>query len=1266
MKIGEDGILQVGLVGGSAAWRSTVTLRVKAARGIVRWIAVDSLLDGGARARPTCWLVAASTLADPLMGKGWQDALESSQLPVVVDLDSVTQLRNQAARRQLLIDSSQPTALEAALRWAVAERALLREHAGGAFVDDDEAVVREVLDALPQMLWTTDPQGNAKFFNAGWCGYTGVPLAGQRGGGWLECLHPDDRTRVTGIWQDAVRGGVDYRAEYRIRSAAGDYRWFIASGQPRRDAHGRIVEWVGTNYDIDALKCSEQEISELLALKTAILGSTHSMIVATDCSGLIISTNAAVERALGYASEELIGQQTPVILHDPDELSARAAALSEELGEQISPGFEVLAARARRGLHTECECTYLGKQGQRIPVAITITAMRDADGALRGYLNVAQDITERKRTEQELRAHEQKLRRLFELSPLGIALTDDQGRYVEFNEAFRNITGYEQDELNQLDYWTLTPVEYAERELLQLEQLERTGRYGPYEKEYLRKDGRRVPLRLNGVRLLLDGQHYIWSIVEDITPQLEAAAAMQRAVEAAEAANRAKSEFLANMSHEIRTPMNAIVGLSYLLDRTMLDVEQRGHVQALRGAGRSLLGLIDDVLDLSKIEAGRMELEHRRFQLAQLMEEVAGVMLGAARGKNIELILDPAPGLPQQLEGDAMRLSQVLTNLVGNAIKFTENGSVCLAVREVWRGEGRCTLRFTVRDTGIGIESDKLARIFDAFTQSDSSTTRRFGGSGLGLAIVRRLTGLMGGRYGAESVPQQGSEFWIEIPLSIVESGEAAPQGPLRQLEVLVADDHPEQREAIAGTARSIGWKPITAQSGGEVLSLVERRLAHRGFDAIVLDWRMPDLDGLSVYRRMQRDGMAIETPTVLMISATDHEALRQSPGYADIDAVLTKPVTASALFNAVQKSLMRRHREQALPSAEMPMRDGLRLPGVRVLVVDDSAVNLMVAQRILQSEGALVATCGNGREAVDRLTLGQERFDLVLMDVQMPILDGHQATRALRQQPELQGLPIVALTAGAQSSERHEALHAGMNDFISKPFNAEALILTVRQHVERARGAELPVEPRPRPSLPLGWPLIEGIDTRAASQRLDGDHQLFLRLLRQWLESDDAGSIPDHPPQDREQRRRLAQLLHRLRGTAGNLGAGDLQSTAAELEIALINEHSANVQEGLLRLKAQLQRLRAAAAPALAVEAQQRRATGEGGDASQALKLLESLKAHDLNALSLFRSLEQPLEHMLDRFRYEQLRGHIECLRFSDAAQLLDEAIHRAAPQVS
>jgi len=1263
MKIGDDGILQLGLVGGGNEWRGAIARRLKAARVVVRSVPVESLPDGEQVARPTCWLVAASTLADPLLGAGWQDVLERSQLPVIVDLDTETTLRNDAARRQLFIDSAQPSALEAALRWAVAERALLRQHAGGAFLNDDEAVVREVLDALPQLFWTTDPQGNAKFFNSGWCDYTGVPLAGQRGQGWLECLHPDDRERVTEIWREAVRGGQDYSAEYRIRSASGEYRWFIANGQSRRDARGRIVEWVGTNYDIDALKRSQAEISELLALKLGILGSTHSMIVATDCDGRIISANAAVHRTLGYASEELVGLHTPTLLHDAAELATRAAELSAEFGEYITPDFEALAARARRGLHTECECTYLGKDGVRIPVAITITAMHDENGALRGFLSVAQDITERKRTEVELRAHEQKLRRLFELSPLGIALTDDQGRYVEFNEAFQAITGYEQDELCALDYWTLTPVEYAERELVQLEQLERSGRYGPYEKEYVRKDGSRVPLRLNGVRLVLEGQQYIWSIVEDITPQLEAAVAMQKAVDAAESANRAKSEFLANMSHEIRTPMNAIVGLSYLLDRTSLDVEQRGHVQALRGAGRSLLGLIDDVLDLSKIEAGRMELEHRRFQLAQLMEEVAGVMLGAARGKNIELILDPAPGLPEALEGDAMRLSQILTNLVGNAIKFTDSGSVCLSVREAWRNDGRSGLRFIVRDTGVGIESDKLAHIFDAFTQSDSSTTRRFGGSGLGLAIVRRLTGLMGGQFGAASEPQCGSEFWIEIPLRLGEAGEATPNGRLRPLEVLIADDHPEQREAIASTARSIGWNPLTAQSGGEVLSLVERRLAHRGFDAIVLDWRMPDLDGLSVYRRLQRDGMATETPTVLMISATDHEALRQSPGYADIDAVLTKPVTASALFNAVQKSLMRRHRDQALPSAEMPMRDGLRLPGVRVLIVDDSAVNLMVAQRILQSEGAQVATCGNGREAVERLTQGDECFDLVLMDVQMPILDGHQATRALRRDERLQQLPILALTAGAQSSERHEALSAGMNDFISKPFNAEALILTVRQHVERARGVELPVEPRPRPSAPLGWPIIEGIDTRAASQRLDGDHHLFLRLMRQWLESADVTGIPDHPPQDREQRRRLAQLLHRLRGTAGNLGASDLQATAAELEIALINEHTANMQEGLLRLKTQLHRLRQSAAPVLATDLPGRGKGSESADASQALKLLESLKAQDLSALSLFHSQEPQLEHSLGRFRFEQLRGHIEALRFGDAAAILDEAI-RVAPQ--
>ncbi|MTV36244.1 hybrid sensor histidine kinase/response regulator [Duganella radicis] len=514
-------------------------------------------------------------------------------------------------------------------------------------------------------------------------------------------------------------------------------------------------------------------------------------------------------------------------------------------------------------------------------------------------------------------------------------------------------------------------------------------------------------------------------------------AALEARTEEAEAANRAKAEFLANMSHEIRTPMNGILGLAYLLEQRQLDADAADLVRKIRNAGRSLQAIINDILDLSKIEAGRLEIERVPFDLSDVLDNLASIMAASAGDKELELTIAPPPHVGQ-LVGDALRLEQVLINLTGNAIKFTARGAVGIGLTLLEHSDNHAVLRFAVTDTGIGIPADKQQHIFSAFSQADSSTTRRYGGSGLGLTICRYLVEHMGGQIGVNSVPGRGSEFWFTIPFDCVAAGQVEPAA-LTNLDVLVVDDSDISRENIALMARGLGWSASQAESGEQAISrLHERHQTGSHFDALLLDWQMPGMDGMQLAQAIRQSYPAEQQPMLMMVTAYARDELLRHPDIELVDGVLTKPVTSSCLYNALARAQQRRGGD----GDKLPERTAsARVAGVRVLVTDDSDINREVAMRILTAEGATVSLASNGREAVDWLVQHPDAVDLVLMDVQMPVLDGYEATRLLRQMPAFAGLPIVALTAGAFKSQQDEAREAGMDAFVAKPFNVDELM---------------------------------------------------------------------------------------------------------------------------------------------------------------------------------------------------------------------------------
>lgn len=633
----------------------------------------------------------------------------------------------------------------------------------------------------------------------------------------------------------------------------------------------------------------------------------------------------------------------------------------------------------------------------------------------------------------------------------------------------------------------------------------------------------------------------------------------------AQAANKAKSHFLANMSHEIRTPMNAILGLAYLLEQSQLTDDARELVLKIRVAGRSLLGIINDILDFSKIEAGRLEVERAPFHLSDVLDNLASIMSTSAGDKDIEVVINPPPIQIGRLYGDALRLEQVLINLTANAIKFTDRGHVDLSVAVTAENAQQVTLRFSVRDTGIGITPDKQAEIFAPFNQADISTSRRFGGTGLGLTISRWLVEKMGGEMGVVSALGSGSEFWFTLTFNKCEASvTSAPH--MSGLEVLIADDNPIARDALGNSVTALGWKAHTVNSGEAALHHLLMRAAtspnasHR--QVIILDWKMPGMDGLATAQAIRNSLKESGDPILIMVTAYSRERLAALPESKLADAVLSKPVTISSLYNAVSQALSARDITDMAPT--LPIPHGQRLSQVRLLIVDDSDINREVAKRIFAGEGAQVSLANDGLQAVNWLQTHPGQVDVVLMDVQMPVMDGYEATRLIRQTPNLAKLPIIALTAGAFKTQEEAARDAGMDDFIPKPFDVEsaiALILKLsggRNRADAPHSADLRLEAnRPQPDT-NDLNVEQGL-------AIWQDPVVYQQYLRKFAK-DYADSVAEMAKLDRTA---AAALAHKLKGAAGAIALGNLAKLAGEADDMI---HSgADTRDILGRLQATL-----------------------------------------------------------------------------------------------
>nr|WP_307727358.1 response regulator [Telluria mixta] len=886
-----------------------------------------------------------------------------------------------------------------------------------------------------------------------------------------------------------------------------------------------------------------------------------------------------------------------------------------------------------------------------------------------------------------------KLQAIVDTALDAVVRMDRQGRIVGWNAQAEKMFGWKGEEVLGRDLSEcIVPERHRAAHRNGLARYERSGVGGVLDSRIetyaLRRDGVEFPIELaiTRVQLAASDDYEFCSFIRDISERREREQSLVAANVRAEAANVAKSEFLANMSHEIRTPMSAIIGMAYLTLRTELSPKQQDYVGKIHRAALSLLGIINDILDFSKIEAGKLDVEHIPFCLDDVLANVASVTSQKAADKHLEYLFHVPHAIPRMLVGDPLRLGQVLINLVNNAVKFTPAGELELSCMRLddpaadrFR-DGYATLRFAVRDTGIGMSEQQQAKLFRAFSQANGSTTREYGGTGLGLSISQQLVGLMGGRIVVESSPGKGSTFHFDLdfPLSGEPERVAVAPPELDGARLLLVDDSDVAREIMSEALQTLPLRVDVAASGAEAESaLLAADAAGDPYRVVLTDWQMPGMNGIELARRIAGNPALRQPPSTVLVTAFGREEVQKEAEAAGIRGFLCKPIGQSALVDTLI-ALFAPPRAPNARSRSEAAGDHV----ARVLLVEDNQVNQEIALELLQAQNIAVDVAATGNEALDMLyDGGPQAYDLVLMDLEMPQLDGHAATVELRKDARFDKLPIVAMTAHALAEIRERCLREGMQDYITKPVEPEKLYATLARWIGQAvppplsAGGTVVAD---GPTLP-GLSTVSGIDSAYGLRHVAGNVALYVQLLDRFRATQrDAGAQIRADYQARRLRQAAARA-HTLRGVAGNIGARELQTLAQSVEegLGLAAPDRGRLAAGVRALEAAVDATmesldryfaRAAVAPPPPETPAPPALSADADDAAtDAIVQLDQLLAeYSGDAIDYFETVRARLAGVLDAEHMARLEQHLSRYEFEEARQQLPKTAAATRPDTA
>ncbi|MCW9035034.1 MAG: PAS domain S-box protein [Rhodospirillales bacterium] len=1095
-----------------------------------------------------------------------------------------------------------------------------------------EEFFRALFDNAAVGISTTNTEGHFIQFNDLWAEMLGYERPELDSLTPADITHPDDREDSWSKLQKLIQGELDFfRVEKRYVRKDGSILWGDLSVAPIKDAEGNVVAAMAVCVDVTERRVAEEALAKTSAQLKQTIDHIPGSLFQTDKKGIITRTNDLLYKLFQFPDGVAeIGSS----IHDLYKFQAKRGDLGE--GD-----IDILTEKAVEAFFSSQVNVY----ERNIPNGQTLELRRTPteDG---GVLIIAVDITDRKKAEEELARQTDMLQTIISSVDQGIVLADPDHNVILFNKRMTTLSGFEEDYLMGTPSFDSATEHWFEVNNIDKKGLEsafevtRRNRYEMFEvsSHDITLEVRNNPLPNGGfVRTFTD-----------ISERKKAEEAIDEARQAAEAATKAKSDFLANMSHEIRTPLNAVLGLNYLAQQTDLSIQQREYLHKMSVASKTLLGIINDILDFSKIEAGKMELEAVEFPLEEVLHNISAMMLPKAEEKGLEFIFSVAPDVPFCLVGDSLRLSQILINLTNNALKFTDDGEITIDIRRMDTEGDEVLLAFTVEDTGIGLTPDQVDRLFESFTQADASTTRKYGGTGLGLTISKNLARLMGGEIGVKSSHGKGSLFFFtaKFKFNEVEDRAALVPANIANGSVLLVDDNAASLKVLSKMFGNLKLAVTTAKSGEEALKLNKDRVPDQAFDLIVTDLDMPNIDGVTLLKELQKQNKDDKhSRYALMVSGEKKAEAEEKIHGIRLNGLLLKPLEPTSLSDALiaiaddQYLITDTFHEVSNPQDLVKT-----IAGAQVLLVEDNEVNQLVASGILEDAGFVVEVANNGQEAVDQIMQagGVDKFDAVLMDLQMPVMDGFEATAKIRGKYNPEQMPIIAMTAHALDEEKQKCIEAGMNDHVAKPVDPAVLFTALvrwikkKTHGVKPQQVEQEVMPTPNPSEKStngDWPdTLPGLDVKGALDRLNGNRAAYGKILN-LFKKDKATVVKNLVKLVAVGNMTEAKALsHSLKGVAGNVAATDLYNVAKSLDDAIKEERTEELND-LLKATSDAFKVVVGSIDQLLSWGQADDGQDNDGLGELLLELHRFLKRNNLMAKKKFAELKE----MIDQQAFEQ-----------------------------